>query len=125
MRVAWGKILLVAGSSLGCIVAVDLVLLALHGPVHVVEDFYEAAPVYGYRMRPNTDFFFANAFRGFAAQVHTNDHGLRDDDFQVPKRAGELRVLLVGDSFTAGLEVDRKDTFEAICESRLARRGPV
>lgn len=125
MRIAWGKILLVAGSSISCIVLVDLILLALHGPVRVVENFYEPDPLCGYRMRPETDFVFANSFRGYAARVHTNSHGLRDDEFPVAKPAGEFRVLLIGDSFTAGLEVDRRETFEAVCESQLARHGPV
>ena len=98
----WGKLLLVGGSAVVCVLLVDLILLVLHGPVRVVEDFYAPEPRYGYRMRSNLEFLFAS-----------------------PKPAGVFRVLLLGDSFTAGLEVDKDETFEAICEQQLAAYGPV
>ncbi len=121
----WGKLLLVCGSALGCVLLVDLLLLAVYGPVRVVEDFYAPEPRYGYRMRSNLEFVFASPYHGYEARVRTNARGLRDDDFGLPKPRGLFRVLLLGDSFTAGLEVDKDDTFEAVCERALAVDGPV
>jgi lysophospholipase L1-like esterase len=102
---------------------VDLVLWLLWGPVRLVEDFYEPHPHYGYRMRPQIEFVFASPYHGYHANVRTNSRGLRDDEYSVPKGRGQFRVLLLGDSMTAGLEVDKRQTFEAVCEERLADSG--
>lgn len=125
MKSILGKLLLVVASALVTWLAVDLVLLAVHGPVRAVEDFYEPAPRYGYRMRPDLEFLFASPYHGYHAAVRTNRLGLRDDDVAVPKPAPTFRILLVGDSMTAGLEVERSRTFEAVCEARLRAHGPV
>ncbi len=120
-----GKLVLVVMSVLGTLVGADLVLLLWHGPVRVVEDFYEPHPRYGYRMRPNLEFVFASPYHGYEARVRTNSRGLRDDETQIPKPPGVFRILLLGDSMTAGLEVERGGSFESVCESRLRRHGAV
>jgi len=125
LRSHHGKILLALASVVATLVAVDLVLLVVHGPVRVVEDFYEPEPRFGYRMRPNLDFIFASPYHGYHARVRTNGRGLRDDEITVPKPPGVFRILLLGDSMTAGLEVDRQASFESVCESRLHAQGPV
>jgi lysophospholipase L1-like esterase len=118
-------VLLVCGSLAASVLAVDLALLVLYGPVRSVESFYETEPRFGYRMRPGLEFVFANPYHGYRARVRTNSRGLRDDELVVPKSEGVFRILLLGDSVTAGLEVDKDETFEALCEKRLARHGPV
>jgi hypothetical protein len=125
LRSHHGKILLALASVVATLVAVDLVLLAVHGPVRVVEDFYEPEPRFGYRMRPNLDFVFASPYHGYRARVHTNSRGLRDDEITVPKPPGVFRILLLGDSMTAGLEVERQASFESVCESHLRTHAPV
>jgi lysophospholipase L1-like esterase len=116
---------LVLASVVLTFVCVDLVLLAVHGPVRQVEEFYEPHPVFGYRMRPGTAFVFASPRHGYRSDVVTNELGLRDDPIVVPKPPGRFRILLLGDSITAGLEVAKHATFEAVCERILARDGDV
>lgn len=123
MRRRLGLWLLSLGSAAATLAAIDLVLLLVHGPVRVVEDFYEPEPRYGYRMRPDLEFVFASPYHGYRATVRTNSRGLRDDEIAMPKPAGRRRILLLGDSMTAGLEVERDQTFEAVAEARLARDG--
>jgi lysophospholipase L1-like esterase len=115
VRQTLAKIALVVGSAVVTVVLVDLVLLLLHGPVRVVEDFYEPVGGYGYKMRPGLEFEFANPYNGFRGTVHTNALGLRGGPVAVPKPAGVFRILFVGDSMTAGFEVDDDDTFTAVC----------
>lgn len=119
MRNTLGKIVLVVVSLLVPIVLVDVGLLIVHGPVRVVEDFYEPVAGYGYKMRPRLEFEFANPYNGFRGTVHTNALGLRGPDVVVPKPAGVVRILFVGDSMTAGLEVNDEDTYAAVCARLL------
>lgn len=125
MRRRWGTVLLVVVSVLGTVVLVDVVFLVARGPVRTLEDFYEPHPQFGYRMQPQAEFLFASPYHGYSAKVRTNSRGLRDDQVIVPKPAGVLRILLLGDSMTAGLEVRKEETFEAVCEQRLRVHGPV
>lgn len=57
----------------------------------------------------------------FEVSFETNRHGLRYPDVPVAKPAGEVRVLLVGDSFTEGVGVAAHETFGARLEARLTR----
>jgi lysophospholipase L1-like esterase len=114
--------LLAVASAVATVVAVDLVLLVFLGPVHVVENFYTPDPRLGYRMRPHAVFEFANPYHGYRATVRTNALGLRGPEVRVPKLPSVYRILLLGDSMTAGLEVDEEDTFAAGCERLLGAR---
>ncbi|HKW12422.1 MAG TPA: SGNH/GDSL hydrolase family protein [Gemmatimonadaceae bacterium] len=51
--------------------------------------------------------------------VRIDSLGFRGVDFPVRKRAGELRILSVGDSFTYGDFVDNDSTFPAVLERDL------
>lgn len=115
---------LIAGSTVAALVAIDLGFLLVHGPVRVAEDFYETDARFGYRMRPNLEFVFASPYHGYRATVRTNARGLRDDEIVIPKPPGVRRILLLGDSMTAGLEVDRDATVEAVAEKLLSRPRP-
>jgi len=119
MRQTFGKILLAAGSALATLLLVDLVLLIAQGPVRVVENFYQPVADYGYKVRPNLRFEFANPYHGYRGTVHTNALGLRGPNVAIPKPAGVCRILFIGDSMTAGFEVDDDDTFSAICGREL------
>ena len=57
----------------------------------------------------------------FDTTVEINSLGLRGPE--LPRReAGELRVLFLGDSVVAGLEVEQQETFVALLEAQLQRR---
>jgi len=125
MRRRWATLLLALVSASGAVVLVDIAMLLVHGPVRILEQFYEVDARFGYRMRPNAEFTFANPYHGYSARVRTNTRGLRDDAFRVPKPQGVFRIVLLGDSMTAGLEVNKNETFESVCERRLRVHGNV
>ncbi|MDX1650569.1 MAG: GDSL-type esterase/lipase family protein, partial [Myxococcota bacterium] len=53
-----------------------------------------------------------------------NAQGMRDDrDFAYAKPPGRQRILSLGDSFTAGYEVEADETFSAVLERTLRDRG--
>lgn len=63
---------------------------------------------------------FVTRYRGF--DVSLNSSGFRGPDFP-PRRAGELRVALVGDSFTFGNGVAFEDTLGERLARELTRLG--
>jgi hypothetical protein len=59
-------------------------------------------PLTGYRYRPNIE--VGPATRPFPVHYRTNNHGLvARDDFPLAKPAGEFRIGVIGDSFTANV----------------------
>jgi lysophospholipase L1-like esterase len=57
----------------------------------------------------------------FDSAIETNSLGLRGPEVGA-RELGERRVLLLGDSFVAGFEVEQPETFAALLETRLTRR---
>ena len=53
----------------------------------------------------------------FEYEFTTNDLGLRYAQIPMEKPAGDVRILLVGDSFTEGVGVEADDTFGAYIEN--------
>jgi hypothetical protein len=54
----------------------------------------------------------------------TNNKGFRDDkDYAYAKASGTLRVLLLGDSHTAGFEMDQDKIYAKVLEEALRARG--
>jgi lysophospholipase L1-like esterase len=51
--------------------------------------------------------------------VHINSFGLRSPEVVVPKAAGTVRILLLGDSFTFGMRVRDEETFGRRLEEEL------
>jgi len=51
--------------------------------------------------------------------IHINSFGLRSPEVAVPKPAGTVRILLLGDSFTFGMRVGDEETFGRRLEARL------
>ena len=56
--------------------------------------------------------------------VAINSIGFRDREHDVASPPGMRRVVMLGDSFTAGLSVDFENTFPQICERLLDESGP-
>ncbi len=57
----------------------------------------------------------------FDSTIEINSLGLRGPDLPV-RQPGELRVVLLGDSFVAGFEVEQQETFAALLEAQLRGR---
>jgi lysophospholipase L1-like esterase len=56
--------------------------------------------------------------------LHVNRHGLRGEEFPADKPPGELRVICLGGSTTAGEEVDDDETYPARLQALLRARFP-
>lgn len=74
------------------------------------------------RMRPNMKFTHRSVDGVF--HFKTNDQGFRNDTvIPYSKRPGEVRVLVLGDSHTFGYEVNQSETYAAIAEQQLRKKG--
>lgn len=74
-----------------------------------------------HKLVPDTDSRFEQP--EFSYVQHVNNLGLRGKDTSLKKAPGHYRVLMLGDSFTMGKGVEENQTFSALLESSLNRRG--
>ena len=113
----------VAGSAaLGTLCALELGLRwADEAPYRGREDRGRHAPdpVCGHVFAPNWSGVLEQ--REFRVPWRSNAQGIRADRDVGPKRQGVLRVLAVGDSFTAGDQVPLAATWPGVLESELER----
>ncbi len=75
--------------------------------------FYEPQAIYaisycdlGWCHVPNVSFVHGGESREFVTHVQYNSHGLRDHEYAMLKDPGAQRVLIFGDSYAEGLEVE-------------------
>ena len=69
----------------------------------------------GWYDQPQWDYFDENG----CVDYIINNQGLRDDDFELARRAGGLRVVAIGDSFTFGAGVQMEDCWPEVLERML------
>jgi hypothetical protein len=83
--------------------------------------FYEPDPELGFRYQPHASGRVAGHFE-IENLARTNSLGFYDDE---PLPAGEAfpRILAVGDSFTAAMNVPRSEVWTAVLERRLRAAG--
>lgn len=74
-----------------------------------------------HKLVPDTDSRFEQP--EFSYIQHVNNLGHRGKDTSLKKVPGHYRVLMLGDSFTMGKGVEDNQTFSALLESSLNRRG--
>src|SRR5262245_16000887 len=55
----------------------------------------------------------------FQYQVNLNSDFFRDDEFQLKKGEGTIRIFLIGDSYVFGTGVDQNETIDKQLERRL------
>jgi len=75
-------------------------------------------PVFGWTYNPG----FRIDIDGL--QIHINSHGLRGEDFPEKKPPGEIRILCLGGSTTAGEDVGEAETYPAQLQAILRARFP-
>lgn len=97
---------------------------ALHAVYSKPELFWRHDDRLGWSLEPNA----RGRYTGprpypieFDSTIETNSLGLRGPEL-APRASGELRLLFLGDSFTAGFEVEQPETFTALLERHLGRR---
>jgi len=74
---------------------------------------------YGYRQRPGAVLAYANGTHASA-----NRQGFRGPEVAVPKPAGTIRIVLLGESSTHGWYVDDDQTIDAYLRAALASARP-
>ena len=117
---AWLPLVLALSSVAVTLAAAEAVLRVLRPrATRLVEYpcFYEEDPRFGYRYRPDS---VGRIGTNYAIRI--NSVGFHDAE-PLPPEASDLRVLVVGDSFTAALGVTRDRTFTAVLEAELRTRG--
>ena len=62
-------------------------------------------------------------YPGKWAKVTINKRGFRGKEFSLEKKLGAVRILVLGDSYTFGVYVNDDETYPAVLESALNRRG--
>jgi carbamoyltransferase len=83
-----------------------------------MRQIYEYHPVVGYRFIPNLRARIPHEGGGYLMQV--NDAGFRSDrPFVAARRPGSPRVLVFGDSFTAGDAVPNRERYTDLMEKAL------
>lgn len=75
----------------------------------------------GWSHIPNSEGYFANPEEGFNGYIKLDENGIRVNDNTFDNE-GES-ILVVGDSVTAGFEVDNNETYSAILEKLLFENG--
>ncbi|MBI3088395.1 MAG: SGNH/GDSL hydrolase family protein [Candidatus Omnitrophica bacterium] len=81
----------------------------------------EDHPIYHHRLDPHAT--FPQQSPDFHTVATTNNLGLRGPADYGPKPAGATRLLMLGDSFTFGVGVNDEETFCALLQGALDRRG--
>jgi len=79
-----------------------------------VNMYFEPDPYTGYRHKPNTTGMY-NA----DTPARANSQGNRDAEVAVPKPPDVFRILLIGDSFTVGANVQEAEAFGQVLERLL------
>lgn len=80
---------------------------------------YQPDPVLHHRFVPNKQGVHRSELGEFRTQISVNSLGLRDREISLVKPIGQRRILLLGDSFLAALEVRLEDSVAYRLESRL------
>ena len=80
--------------------------------------FWEPYPLYGWRNIPNAR-GWESCYGECSVFVEINSNGLRDYEIPFEKPTGIRRILFLGDSMTAGMQVPLESTFVKILEQDL------
>jgi hypothetical protein len=110
---------LAVGSSLFALLVLEAAvrLVAPQQLIQVWEDTFAPADSIGWTFEPGMD-RTVNTGEG-AVRLVTDADGYRRDPGRESWQAGEVRVLLLGDSFMAAIQVEYEDSFAALMEGGL------
>jgi lysophospholipase L1-like esterase len=119
--VSWRRIAAAAAPAAATAV---LLLGGLEWLVRTELDVYRCDPELGWTFRPGARGIKWNRQREFFERVEFNSAGFRDVERAAAPPPGAFRILALGDSFTASLQVPREETFLARLERELAQELP-
>jgi lysophospholipase L1-like esterase len=112
--------LLVAGSALFCVVALEAVL-RIAGYPHQPARLSCYDPIIGNVYCASFEAYPDNMYDSRIV-VRINSEGMADREYRRAKPAGTLRIALLGDSVTASVDVRPADKFKALWEDALTVR---
>jgi lysophospholipase L1-like esterase len=100
-------------------------LAGYHPPVLIDPSVRET-----YHFVPGADFDYVGYHPGSPVEFHVpirlNKNGFNDKDYSFERpRPGTSRVLVLGDSYVAALEVRQRETFHKLLEQRLNAEDPL
>ena len=110
------NLLLVFFGLIISLVLVEIVLWILYPAPHV---FTYSDPILGAVFKPGDSGWYSAAPDGLRHKVIINSKGLRDKEYSYSKPDATFRILIIGDSMTAGLAVSREKLFTEVLEQRL------
>ncbi len=117
-----------AGRTLLVLLSLGVTLAALEGLARLIplwpDQLSDVDPRLGISHIPGAKGWWVNvaAPLEFRTWVEINSQGLRDREFPQEKAEGELRILVLGDSYVDALQVPLEDTFVEQLEGRLRQR---
>ena len=79
-------------------------------------------PRMGHRLKPGARTVYSTV--EFSSRISINAQGVRDDRDLGPKRPGQTRVVVIGDSLVTSVQVDVGETFVARLERELTAADP-
>ncbi len=100
--------------SLGFALSVGEALVRVIAPQDLKPTLFEYDALVGHRLRSNATARHRTKHREFDVRVSTNSHGWRSDELE-----DRPRILLLGDSFTFGVGVARRQTYAAVLQDSL------
>ncbi len=105
--------------AVSCVVALLLAEVALRVVGFGSDQLFRSDPVLGLRFIPSK----TGQQQGdcYKAQVSINAQGWRSPEASLAKPKGVYRVLVLGDSFMAGLQVNDNETFASVLQDQLNR----
>lgn len=83
--------------------------------------FYRSDKKLGWTPIPNSEGYFSNPRQGLNAYIRHDENKIRVNDNSFESRGKS--ILVVGDSVTAGFEVDNNETYSAILEKLFFENG--
>jgi lysophospholipase L1-like esterase len=121
-----GNVAVLLGATVVTLLVTEFAFRLILGHTIVLFPRNHAAAQYGQftlrSMTPETVFWHQSVDGRWRFKI--NNKGFRDDkDYIYEKPTDTLRVLLLGDSHTAGFEVDQDQTYASVLEKSLRQRG--
>jgi hypothetical protein len=115
---------LLAFRAIALSLGVGLGLLGMEGLARLLlTDFYACDPAVGWTFEPGQSGIKFDRRLEYAVRAHINSAGFHDVEHALEKPPGTLRVVLLGDSMLAGMQVPLEQSFARRLESFLNEQG--
>jgi hypothetical protein len=122
LKPGWRRQLALRTCALGLGVAGGL--FAMEGLARLLlTDFYACEPAVGWTFEPGQTGFKLDRRLEYAVHARINSAGFHDVEHALAKPAGTLRIVLLGDSMLAGMQVPLEQTFARRLEALLNEQG--